>query len=141
MGDKGYRVKRVDQIPLIPPKTSHDPEWRPVQHHLRLRAFGANIYVARDAGVVLVSRHDERESGQEELYFVVSGRVRFTLDGDEFDAREGTVVTAEPQVVREGVAMEPGSAVFAVGAAPPPGRRFESSWDASWFTGVPQDDT
>jgi hypothetical protein len=136
--EQPYRVKRLDEIPLIPPETPSDPEWRPVQHHLRLSAFGANVYVARAAGVVLVSRHDERASGQEELYFVVSGRVRFTLDGDEFDATEGTVVTAQPQVVREGVAMEPGSAVFAVGAAPAPGRRFESSWDASWFLEVPQ---
>ena len=140
MGDRGYHVKRVEEIPLIPGETSNDPEWRPVQHHLRLSAFGANVYVARDAGIVLISRHDEVRSGQEELYFVVSGRVRFTLDGEEFDAREGTVVTAQPHVVREGVAMEPGSAVFAVGAAPPPGRRFESSWDARWFTEIPQED-
>ncbi len=47
MPEKGYRVKRVDQIPLIPPETTNDPEWRPVQHHLRLTALGANVYVAR----------------------------------------------------------------------------------------------
>ena len=133
---KGYHVKRVDEIPLIPPETPDDPEWRPVQHHLRLSAFGANVYLAREPGVVLVGRHDESKSGQEELYFVVSGRGRFVLDGEEFDAREGTVVTAQPHVVREGVAMEARSAVFAVGAAP---SGFESSWDSRWFDDVAQD--
>ncbi len=133
---KGYRVTRLEEVPVIPPEDPGDPVWRPLQHYLRLDAFGANVYVANGPGVSLISEHDERTSGQEELYLVLSGRVRFTLDGDEIEGREGTVVTAAPEVVRSGVAMEPGSAVFAVGAKPH--GRFESSWDERHFEDVPQ---
>jgi hypothetical protein len=133
---QGYRVTRLDEVPVIPPADVRDPDWRPLQHYLRLDAFGANVYLAQAPGVFLISEHDERKSGQEELYLVLAGRVRFTLDGEEIEGREGTVVTAAPEVVRSGVAMEGGSAVFAVGAKPH--GRFESSWDERHFEDVPQ---
>jgi mannose-6-phosphate isomerase-like protein (cupin superfamily) len=132
----GYRVTRLDEVPTIPPDEPGDPDWRPLQHYLRLEAFGANVYLAQAPGVFLIGEHDERRSGQEELYLVLSGRVRFTLDGEEVEGREGTVVTAAPEVVRSGIAMESGSAVFAVGATPH--GRFESTWDERHFEDVPQ---
>jgi hypothetical protein len=133
---QGYRVTRLEEVPVIRAVEPGDPVWRPLQHYLRLDAFGANVYVANEPGVVLIREHDEVASGQEELYFVLSGRVRFALDGEEIDGREGTVVTAAPEVVRSGIAMESGSAVFAVGAKPH--GRFESSWRPEHFEDVPQ---
>ena len=133
---QGYRVTRLDEVPVIPPDEPGDPDWRPLQHYLRLEAFGANVYVAQAPGVALIGEHDERKSGQEELYLVLSGRVRFTLDGEEVEGREGTVVTAAPEVVRSGIAMEAGSSVFAVGAKPD--GAFESSWDDRHFEDVPR---
>jgi hypothetical protein len=133
---KGYRVTRLEEVPVIRAEEAGEPVWRPLQHYLRLEAFGANVYVANEPGVVLIREHDEVESGQEELYLVLSGRVRFALDGEELEGREGTVVTAAPEVVRSGVAMESGSAVFAVGAKPH--GRFESTWRPKRFEDVPQ---
>jgi hypothetical protein len=133
---KGYRVTRLEEVPVIRAEEPGDPVWRPLQHYLRLEAFGANVYVANEPGVILIREHDEVESGQEELYLVLSGRVRFALDSEELEGREGTVVTAGPEVVRSGVAMESGSAVFAVGAKPH--GHFESTWRPEHFEDVPQ---
>jgi len=57
-----------------------DIEWLPLQHALRLSAFGTNVYVAPVGGEELIGLHDETgEDGQEELYLVLDGAVRFEL--------------------------------------------------------------
>ena len=70
-------------------------------------------------------------SGHEELYVVVSGRARFTLDGEELDAPAGTIVfLPENDVTRKAVAEEEGTTVLAFGGWPD--RPFEpSQWE--WY--------
>ena len=66
----------------IPPvKPDWPATWKSVRHHFGISAFGMNA-VTKDAGNVLIPEHDERSSGQEELYFVHAGEVRATLDGE-----------------------------------------------------------
>ena len=64
--------------------------------------------------------HDEASDGRghEELYVVMTGAARFTLDGEEIDARPGTLVLVRPGTRREAVATEPDTLVLAVGAPP-----------------------
>ncbi len=75
-------------------------------------------------------------TGHEEVYVVVRGRVRFTLDGEDVDARAGTLVfIREPAVKRGAVAEEEDAVVLAVGGFA--GRPFEvSSWE-SFFAAIP----
>ena len=104
--------------------------WRPVRRHLGIRAFGTNAYTAAGAGDLVVEPHDEDEA--EELYVVVSGGARFTVDGETFDAPAGTLVLVTPPSHRVAHATEPGTAVLAVGAVP--GQAFEvSGWEDRWL--------
>ena len=65
--------------------------WKPVRRTLGVGAFGVNAYAA-DAGQQVVEDHDETGSGaggHEELYVVMRGHARFTLDGDDVEAPAG----------------------------------------------------
>ena len=65
--------------------------WSPIRHELDVRSFGINAW-SGDEGTTLVGEHDEENSGQEELYIVLQGAARFTVDGEDLDAAPGTVV-------------------------------------------------
>lgn len=131
----GWHAKPLADVPTIGPEEPSDPVWQPLQHHLGMTAFGANAYVAAESGLNLLEAHDETKSGQEELYVVVSGTARFTLDGEDVEAPAPFVVAVlDPAVIRAAVSVEPGTTVLAFGGEPREG--FESSWDERWFLGV-----
>lgn len=93
-------------------------QWVPVRRRLGIRAFGTNAYRAAREGDAVIEDHVE-SPGQEELYVVVSGRVRFVVDEEEIDAPAGTAVfLPRPEVRRRGVALEDGTVVLAVGGWP-----------------------
>jgi quercetin dioxygenase-like cupin family protein len=134
---RGWWARRLSEIPRIPPEEPGDPDWYPVQHHFGLTAFGANVYVAPDAGHELIGEHDETHSGHEELYYLATGRARFTLDAEESELEAGTVVAVpDPAVRRRAVALEPGTTLVAVGG--PANPEFVSSWRPDHFEGVPR---
>ena len=81
-------------------------QWVPLRRRLGIRAFGANAYRAAREGDAVIEDHVE-SPGQEELYVVVSGRVRFVIGEEEIDAPSGTAVfLPRPEVRRRGVALE-----------------------------------
>ena len=132
-----YAVRRIDEIPRVTDGGPHDPDWHPVQHHLGLEAFGANVFVAREAGQELVAEHDESASGHQEFYVVVAGEVEFTLDGHtETVPAQAVVSVTEPSVVRRAVALQADTMLLAVSA--PVEGRFRTTWRASHFDDVPQ---
>ena len=105
---------------------------------LRHPAFGTNAYVAHARGDAVVPQHTEIEDSgteHEELYFVASGRARFTVGGEEIDAPAGTFVfVGDPTVVRSAVAEEAETAVLAFGATP--GVAFAvSDWERKYTDG------
>jgi tetratricopeptide (TPR) repeat protein len=105
------QVAHVDELDAIP--VSHGFVWRPVRRRFGIRGFGVNAYTSEEVGRQIVEEHDETWLGHQELYVVVRGRARFTLDGAEQD----------------------GTVVLAVGGAP--GKPFEvSAWEAS-FAAIP----
>ena len=126
MGDAGYHIVRIDELDRIP--VSHGLEWRPIRRRLGIRAFGINAYTAAQVGDCVVEEHSEG-SGHEEVYVVVSGHARFTVDGDDFDAPSGTIVyLRDPEVLRSAVSQEEGTTVLAVGGWPD--KAFEpSGWE------------
>ena len=61
---------------------------------------------------------------------MIVGHATFTLDGEEIDAPQGTVVfIRDPKVRRSAVAVEPGTTVLAIGGVP--GVHTPSAWE--WY--------
>ena len=132
-----FAVRRLEDVPRIPIEEPGDPEWYPLQHYFGFTAFGANVYVASQAGGDLLGAHDETASRQEELYLVVAGEAAFTLDGETFDAPTLTAVAVpDPTVVRGATAKTAGTAVVALGGEAR--EEFRSSWQPKWFERAPQ---
>ena len=60
-----------------------------------------------------------RRGGHEELYFVLSGRATFTVDGERVDAPAGSLVFVKDPAMRRGaVADEAGTKILAIGGRP-----------------------
>jgi hypothetical protein len=125
------RIKHIEDIPAIP---AAGVGYRLVRRELGITAFGINAFTA-NAGEHLIEEHDETGSGagrHEELYVVIAGRARFTIDGDEHDAPAGTLVfLPDPESRRLAIALEDGTTAIAVGGAP--GRPYEvSPWEVTF---------
>jgi tetratricopeptide (TPR) repeat protein len=91
---------------------------------LDIGAFGASASYQAKAGEDVVGEHDELGPGadkHEELYVVVQGSAKFTLDGEEIDVPQGTVVFVQPETTRKAVATSDETIVLSVG-----GRRGEA---------------
>jgi tetratricopeptide (TPR) repeat protein len=92
--------------------------WRPVRRHFGIKAFGTNAYTPGASGQI-VEEHTETTLGHEEIYLVLRGRVRFTVDGDERELGPGQLVyVRDPSLSRAGVALTDDAAVLAVGGKP-----------------------
>lgn len=128
MSAKPFDVARIDDLARIP--VAEGLEWRPIARRFGIRAFGVNAYTSERVGGWVVEEHTEG-TGHEELYIVVAGRARFTLDGEDVDAPAGTLVfLPDANVKRVAIAEEQGTIMLAVGGWPD--RAFEpSAWE--WF--------
>lgn len=135
MTDRPFKVVRLDELERIPGEF----ETIPIRLPLGIRAFGVNAYGSPAAGGQVIEEHDELGSGaghHEELYVVLTGRARFTLDGEEADAPAGTFVFVRDAAVRRAaVADEPETTVLVVGGIS--GQAFEPSPWESWLAAAP----
>jgi hypothetical protein len=124
-----YRAAQLDDI-----AAEQWPYWAPIRHHFDVRSFGVNAWRGTD-GDEVIKRHTEEESGQEELYIVLSGRATFTVAGDDLDAPAGTLIhIRDPKAERIGVAREDGTVVLSLGATV--GATYEpSGWDTNYLEG------
>jgi tetratricopeptide (TPR) repeat protein len=123
-----YSVTSFSELESFP-IGEHGLRWHPIRSRLGIRPFGINSYTAAEGGGEIVEDHTEETYGHEEVYIVVGGRARFTLDGEEVDAPAGTIVhLPDPSVRRHAVAIEPETRVLAVGGIP--GEAFRpSAWE------------
>ncbi len=60
--------------------------------------------------------HDERESGQEEVYFALRGSGVLRVDGEEILLQPGRYILVEPEATRQVVAGPDGLSYAVVGA-------------------------
>jgi tetratricopeptide (TPR) repeat protein len=106
--------------------------WRPVRRHFGIRAFGTNAYTPGASGQI-VEEHTEDTLGHEEMYLVLRGRVRFTVDGNDHELGPGQLVhVRDPSLRRRGVALTDDAAVLAVGGKP--GAPHDvSAWEYTFF--------
>ena len=92
--------------------------WRPVRRRFGIKAFGTNAYTPGESGQV-VEEHTEAQLGHEEIYLVLRGRVRFTVDGNNHELGPGQLVLVrDPSLKRGAVALTDDAAVLAVGGKP-----------------------
>jgi mannose-6-phosphate isomerase-like protein (cupin superfamily) len=133
-----WTVSPITELPVVPDGEPDDPVWYPLQHALGIDTFGANVFVARRADQVLVEEHDERESGQQELYLVLDGSALFELEGEETRVQQGAALAVvDPSVRRRAKALTAGTTLLVVGSANGP---FESSWNPAHFADIPRPD-
>jgi tetratricopeptide (TPR) repeat protein len=133
----GWEAVHVDELDAIP--IADGVVWRPLRRRLGIRAFGTNVYTSEGVGQHVVEDHDELgggAGGHEEMYVVVRGRARFTIDGQDLDAPAGTVVfIRDPALKRVAFEEEEGTVVLAVGGEP--GKAYEvSPWEHT-FAAIP----
>ena len=125
------RIVRLEEIEPLP---AGGVGYRLVRRALGIEAFGINGFTA-DEGVQLIEEHDElgvNGGRHEELYVVMTGRARFTIDGAEHDAPAGTLVfIPEPESRRSATALEDGTSALAIGGRA--GEPYEvSPWEPSF---------
>lgn len=110
--------------------------WRPVRRRFDIRAFGANVYTATEEGGQIVEEHSESALGHEEIYLVLRGRARFTVDGDEHELGPGQLVfVRDPSLRRGAVALDDDTVVLALGGKPGEAHTV-SAWE-TMFAAVP----
>jgi uncharacterized cupin superfamily protein len=92
--------------------------WQALNAPLGVAAFGINAIVC-DPGEEIDTRHDETDTGQHEVYIVVAGRAEFQVGTDVYQAAPGAIIgVSDPTVTRSFRALEPGTRIICVGAAP-----------------------
>jgi mannose-6-phosphate isomerase-like protein (cupin superfamily) len=133
---RGWAASRVTDLPFVSDLEPDDPVWYPLQHALGIDTFGANVFVAERADQLLVEEHDERESGQQELYLLLDGSAVFELDGEETRVERGDALAViDPGVRRRARALAAGTTLLVVGSSDGP---FESTWNAAHFSDLPR---
>jgi mannose-6-phosphate isomerase-like protein (cupin superfamily) len=120
-------IVALDEIPRAAEPCDPSLDWRPVRDHLGISSFGVNAFLGAAEGDRVVELHDET-GGHEELYVVVRGAARFTIDGGEHEVAAGGLVLVAPGSTREAFATQPDTAVLVVGGVP--GTHDVSEWEA-----------
>jgi tetratricopeptide (TPR) repeat protein len=139
---KGFQLLRLDEIEGYAEEGR--PRWHMIRSVLGIDSFGINAWRATAAGQEIIGDHDELGSGaggHEELYFVLSGRATFTIDGERVDAPAGSILFVKDPATRRGaIADEASTEILVIGGRP--GTAFSvSPWERSaealrcWTTG------
>jgi tetratricopeptide (TPR) repeat protein len=125
-----HRAVHISEIAALPIGDG-SISMHPVRRTLGVGAFGVNAYSAAATGGTLIDEHDELSASagrHEELYLVVTGHARFTVDGEEIDAPTGTLVfVPDPASRRSAVAAVEATTALVVG-----GRAGESYVPSPW---------
>lgn len=128
-----YHAVHISDIPNGESESKEgEPDWKPVRIFFGIQSFGTNAYVGRQAGDEFTEEHTETDTEHEELFFVASGRARFTIDEEELDAPAGTFVyVRDPSVKRGARAEEDNTMLLAFGGTR--GKAFAvSAWERKW---------
>ena len=139
MSTEPWRTARITEIP--PAGLAGGPDywqewtddagygarWHSVREHFGIEAFGVNACHGGAGEEVVVPHEEVTFGGQQELYAVVQGRVRFTCNGEEVELGAGELLFLEPDVQRAGTALETPTLVLMIGGVA--GKPFEPDWE------------
>jgi quercetin dioxygenase-like cupin family protein len=108
-------ILHLSDVPAI---ATGEGRWQALNSPLGVTTFGVNAIVM-EPGEEADIEHDEKESGHQEVYVVVSGRATFRLGDAQVEAGPGDVVAvADPAETRSYRALEPGTRIVCFGAGP-----------------------
>jgi mannose-6-phosphate isomerase-like protein (cupin superfamily) len=106
----GYSVVDLDEIDPSGPGGAV----RFVRRELGASAFGINHFTLQPGAFGL--EHDEAESGQEEVMFIVSGSGTLHVGGEDVELRPGRFVRLDPETTRVAQAGPEGLVFITAGA-------------------------
>jgi quercetin dioxygenase-like cupin family protein len=92
----GYTVKQRPELESM--EGSGNCTWHLVRRPLDVDAFGINMVEIGPGGQI--PEHDERGSGQIEVFAILDGDAKFRLNGTDHAAPSGTFVRMDPDVTR-----------------------------------------
>ena len=122
-----YQLARLQEME----RAGSRADWIPIRRHFEISAFGVNAWSSDEEGAQIIPEHDEVPTGHEELYVVVSGRVTFTVDGEEIDGPTGTILLVRDPAVNRGARTAGGGATVLT-AGGKPGEAYEvQPWEES----------
>jgi uncharacterized cupin superfamily protein len=120
LSEAGYHVIRIDDVP--DPDADKAPgaaDWHALRIHFGISSFGVNAYTQAEPGKPVIGKHSESDTQHEELYYVARGHATFTIESEEIDAPEGTLVyVPDPGAMRSAVAHVAGTTVIGLGGTP-----------------------
>ena len=134
-----WQTARIGEIPAIGLSATpgyweewtedkgYPTRWHSVREHFGIEAFGVNACHGEAGEEVVVPHEEVSFGGQQELYAVVQGRVRFTCDGEDVELGAGELLFLEPDVQRAGTALETPTLVLMIGGVA--GKPFKPDWE------------
>lgn len=109
-----WKCASLGKIPPI--KDTWNPGWHSVRHNLNITAFGINGVTSKEVGDVMIPKHNEAKSNQQEVFFIHKGEVEFEIDGEKCLAIAGDLVAVEPAPERSAKALKHPSELIVIGA-------------------------
>ena len=120
----------VVDLTAHPTIATSEGRWQPLNTPLGLTAFGANA-IELDPGEEIDIEHSETDSGQQELFCVIAGRMAVTVNGKTVEAGPGTVIgIPDTGAVRSYRALEAGTRMLCIGGVP----TAENAGFGEWIT-------
>jgi quercetin dioxygenase-like cupin family protein len=96
--------------------SSFDERRKPIARELGAQAVKLNQFDSQPGQAGF--EHDERKSGQEEIYIALRGSGVLRVDGEDVPFEPGRYVLVEPETTRQVVAGSEGLSYAVVGAVP-----------------------
>ena len=106
------RVTHVDDI-----EGAYGGVFKPVGSHLGVTAFGVGLQ-QYPQDHQQYPEHDHAEDGQEEVYYVISGRATLTIEGEEHPLRAGSVAYVPSGTKRRFTTPDSAVQFIAIGGTP-----------------------
>jgi uncharacterized cupin superfamily protein len=121
--DADFTVVDIDECVSV---AAYDAELVFLRHGLGVRSFGMQVerLPAHYRGY---EEHDERESGQEEIYTLIEGSARLRVGGEEHPLRPGVFARVGPTTRRKIVTDDEPALLLCLG-----GRRGEAYEPPAW---------
>jgi mannose-6-phosphate isomerase-like protein (cupin superfamily) len=107
-----YTAKRIDDM-----QANHGGGFVLARAELGVTAFGMQV-IQMPPGFDGYPDHDHAESGQEEVYAVLSGSGSMEIDGERVEMDGGTLVRVGPEAKRKVLAGPEGIRMLIVGCPP-----------------------
>ncbi|MGZ4481105.1 MAG: cupin domain-containing protein [Gaiellales bacterium] len=106
------KVSHVDDI-----EGAYGGVFKPIGSTLGVTAFGVGLQ-QYPQGHELYPEHDHGNDGQEEVYYVISGRATLTIDGQEHQLRAGSVAYVPSGTKRRFTTPDSPVQFIAIGGTP-----------------------